>query len=165
MITFTIPGVPQTWKKPAPIKNRRTGKISLRTPPETIAAERHIRSWAVAAFTEQGRAPFPASGKSWASRVHLGIRAVFVFPRVKIIPKSCPGRQIYGGLKDTDRCLNLLLDGLQHERSTARGKRTRRISMSGVLDDDRQVRDQHARSFYAAEGEEPHTEVTLWRLT
>jgi len=157
LITFTIPGKPHAWQRP--VKDPRTGRIF--TPAPTKAAEKRIRCAALAAFSAQGVDHLPASPKGkWRERVVLRVSAVFVFPRPLYLALEDQGRHYYGGPADIDRCINTLLDGLQHERN-----KRKRITARGVIDDDRQIREiGSVASFYASIDEDPHTTVKIWRI-
>ena len=86
------------------------------------------------------------------------VRVVAVFRRVKRLKGH--GRHCHAVAPDSDKVLRNVLDGL-HQRTPAGNRKPK----AGIITDDSRVVSVTISKWYAAEGEEPHTEVSIrpWR--
>jgi len=145
MITFVIPGKPHAWQ--------RRDKHG-RTPPATRAWEKLVAQHAAA-----------ASGGIRGLRVPLRLDATFIFARPKnpTHPETGttktptgeryelpPGRSPYWPTPDRDNLIKGVMDG---------------ITQAKIWRDDCYVCDGSNPKYYAAIGEQPHTTVTITRIT
>ena len=80
----------------------------------------------------------------------LGLRADFILKRPARTPKYITGRFMKAGSRgDIDNYIKALLDGCQR---------------GGVVPNDAAVTEVHSTKVYAALGEEPHIELSIWPL-
>lgn len=153
---FVIAGEPQPWKRPKPMKIG--GRIAERF-------QGAYRKWRLAAIDAVSAWWF-GQGNIAPVRSPLMVRVVAVFPR----PSSPPAVTIAGEVVrypwpwtagrnpalvvgDVDNIAKAVLDIVQRE---GRG-------IGPLLVDDRFVVSLEVAKFYAAIGEEPRTEVRIWR--
>lgn len=80
----------------------------------------------------------------------LGVRVNFILKRPAKTPKAITGRFMKAGSRgDIDNYIKALLDGCQR---------------GGIVPNDAAVTEIYSRKVYAAPGEEPHIELSIWSL-